>query len=246
MSLLQAFLFLLRVLRTASTSEMLSHTGKRKAVKLLRLPLYKDLACPKFTTPSPLSMSTVPRASSVMQRAALCWFHTPRGMFIPNAPMRCALRIRLTLPLLRPTLTCQYTPATSQGLCGHPLDVFATHCHTCARGPIKYRHDAVKAAWANLLRQAGWHVTIEQTVTLATEGSQPTKKADLVTISPGGATYALDVIVTHGAPNSNVRQALQAAEADTCRQYRVHHAGALLPGEGKFLPLVHHHTGMLF
>eukprot|EP00971_Amphidinium_carterae_P274650 5450180-Amphidinium_carterae.1 len=180
-----------------------------------------------------------------MQRAALSWFHTPRGVFIANSALRCALRIRLTLPLLRPTLTCQYTPATSQRLCGHPLDVYATHCHTCARGPIKYRHDAVKAAWASLLRQAGWHVTVEQTVTLATEGSQPTKKADLVTISPGGATYALDVMVTHGAPNSHVQQALQAAEADKCRQYRVSHADALLPGEEKFLPLVHHFTGML-
>eukprot|EP00971_Amphidinium_carterae_P233708 4637885-Amphidinium_carterae.1 len=56
---------------------------------------------------------------------------------------------------------------------------------TCARGPIKYRHDAIKAAWASLLRQAGWHVTIEQTVTLATTGGQPNKKADLVAISPG-------------------------------------------------------------
>eukprot|EP00971_Amphidinium_carterae_P046092 907285-Amphidinium_carterae.1 len=30
----------------ATTSDMLAHIGKRKAVKLLRLPLYKDLACP--------------------------------------------------------------------------------------------------------------------------------------------------------------------------------------------------------
>eukprot|EP00971_Amphidinium_carterae_P170871 3386409-Amphidinium_carterae.1 len=73
-------------------------------------------------------------------------------------------------------------------------------------------------AWASLLRQAGWHGTIEQTVTLAVDGSQPTKKADLVTISPGGSTYALDVIVTHGAPNSHVKQALQAAEAGSLHQ----------------------------
>eukprot|EP00971_Amphidinium_carterae_P263080 5219491-Amphidinium_carterae.1 len=77
------------------------------------------------------------------------------------------------------------------------------------------------------------------------EASQQRKhcKADLVTISPGGSTYALDVIVTHGAPNSHVKQALQAAEADKCRQYRVGHTGALLLGEEKFVPLVHHHTG---
>eukprot|EP00971_Amphidinium_carterae_P146958 2912366-Amphidinium_carterae.1 len=180
-----------------------------------------------------------------MQRAALCWFHTPRGMFMPNPALRTALRTRLALPLMRPSLTCQYTPATSQRLCGHPLDVYASHCHTCSRGPIKYRHDAIKTAWASLLRQAGWHVTVEQTVTLATSGSQPTKKADLVTISPGGATYALDVIVTHGAPHSHVQQAVNAAEADKCRQYRVSHSGALLPGKEKFLPLVHHFSGML-
>eukprot|EP00971_Amphidinium_carterae_P056840 1123725-Amphidinium_carterae.1 len=47
----------------AVASDALAHTGRRKAVKLLRVPLYKDPACLHFTTPSPLTMSTVPRAS---------------------------------------------------------------------------------------------------------------------------------------------------------------------------------------
>eukprot|EP00971_Amphidinium_carterae_P084245 1667783-Amphidinium_carterae.1 len=70
-------------------------------------------------------------------------------------------------------------------------------------------------------------------------------RADLVAISSGGTTYALDVTVTHGQHNNTVQQALHAAEADKCRQYRVSQVGVLLPGEEKFLPLVHHHTGML-
>eukprot|EP00971_Amphidinium_carterae_P232293 4609586-Amphidinium_carterae.1 len=93
------------------------------------------MVCQRFNTPSPASMATVPRASSVMQRAALSWFHTPRGAFIASGALRCAMRTRLDLPLLQPALTCQYTPATTQRLCGHPLDIYGTHCHVCARGP---------------------------------------------------------------------------------------------------------------
>eukprot|EP00971_Amphidinium_carterae_P009594 189213-Amphidinium_carterae.2 len=42
-----------------------------------------------------------------------------------------------------------------------------------------------------------------------------------------------------------VHQALQAAEADKSRQYKVPQVGALLPGEERFFPLAHHFTGML-
>eukprot|EP00971_Amphidinium_carterae_P254599 5054613-Amphidinium_carterae.2 len=42
-----------------------------------------------------------------------------------------------------------------------------------------------------------------------------------------------------------VHQALNSAEADKCRQYRVSQVGSLLPGDEKFYPLVHHFTGML-
>eukprot|EP00971_Amphidinium_carterae_P345426 6486379-Amphidinium_carterae.3 len=41
----------------------------------------------------------------------------------------------------------------------------------------------------------------------------------------------------HGQLNSTVQQALQAAEADKCRQDR--------RSNFKFIPLVHHYTGML-
>eukprot|EP00971_Amphidinium_carterae_P123492 2445747-Amphidinium_carterae.1 len=119
------------------------------------------------------------------------------------------------------------------------------HCAHCARGPIKARHDALKHVWAQLCRHAGWHVTVEQTVTLNTQTENGNKKADLVAMSPGGCVYALDVIVTHGAPATSVHQALAAAEADKCRQYRVPAAGTALPGEEKFVPLVHHCMGML-
>eukprot|EP00971_Amphidinium_carterae_P223224 4429207-Amphidinium_carterae.1 len=106
----------------AVASDVLAHTGRRKAVKLLRVPLYKDPASRLLNTPSPISFTTVPRASTVMQRAALAWFQVPRGAFVHNGALRCALRVRLALPLVPPALTCQYTPATTQRLCGHPLD----------------------------------------------------------------------------------------------------------------------------
>eukprot|EP00971_Amphidinium_carterae_P166239 3294917-Amphidinium_carterae.1 len=86
----------------ATTSDVLARTGKCKAVKMLRLPLYKDMVCQRFNTPTPSSMATVLRASSVMQRAALSWFHTPRGAFLANGALerlRCAMRTRLDLPL---------------------------------------------------------------------------------------------------------------------------------------------------
>eukprot|EP00971_Amphidinium_carterae_P129774 2570395-Amphidinium_carterae.1 len=89
----------------AVASDALAHSGRRKAVKILRVPLYKEMANPHFCTPSPASMMAVPGARSIMQRAALCWFHTPRGMFMLNQALRTALRIRLALPLMRPSLT---------------------------------------------------------------------------------------------------------------------------------------------
>eukprot|EP00971_Amphidinium_carterae_P212153 4210038-Amphidinium_carterae.1 len=64
---------------------------------------------------------------------------------------------------------------------------------------------------------------------MATSSSSSSKKADLVAIFSGGCTYALDAIVTHGTRSMPVHQALQAAEADKCRHYRVAPTGAALP-----------------
>eukprot|EP00971_Amphidinium_carterae_P244449 4853806-Amphidinium_carterae.1 len=41
----------------ATGSDTLAHSGRRKAVKVLRVPLYKEIASPHFSTPSPASMS---------------------------------------------------------------------------------------------------------------------------------------------------------------------------------------------
>eukprot|EP00971_Amphidinium_carterae_P091946 1820459-Amphidinium_carterae.1 len=70
---------------------------------------------------------------------------------------------------------------------------------------------------------AGWHVSIEQSVALLASGVAANKRADLIAISPGGTSYALDVMAT--------------AEADKCRQYKVGHLGDSLPGGEKFYPL---------
>eukprot|EP00971_Amphidinium_carterae_P019331 380632-Amphidinium_carterae.2 len=58
-------------LACAASSAELALRGKRKAVKLLRQPLYRDAFNQRLNTPTPSSMSSVPQASSVMQRAAL-------------------------------------------------------------------------------------------------------------------------------------------------------------------------------
>eukprot|EP00971_Amphidinium_carterae_P102148 2021976-Amphidinium_carterae.1 len=74
------------------------------------------------------------------------------GPFLSNDACRNALRIRLGLPLFPHALACQYTPATTQRPCGHPLDVHGQHCANCARGPVRARHYLIKHIWAQLLR----------------------------------------------------------------------------------------------
>eukprot|EP00971_Amphidinium_carterae_P295636 5871337-Amphidinium_carterae.1 len=92
---------------------------------------------------------------------------------------------------------------------------------------------------------AGWHVSVEQSVTLPASGASATKRADLIAMSPGGNTYALDVVVTQGSMTTMSHADLATAEADKCRQYKVAHVGDALPGGEKFYPLVHHGNGML-
>eukprot|EP00971_Amphidinium_carterae_P234448 4652144-Amphidinium_carterae.1 len=65
------------------------------------------------------------------------------------------------LPIYAHALCCGYTTAASTCPCGSPLDVHAQHSATCAKGPIRYRHDSLKHTWARLIRLAGWHVTVE-------------------------------------------------------------------------------------
>eukprot|EP00971_Amphidinium_carterae_P090021 1782131-Amphidinium_carterae.1 len=84
---------------------------------------------------------------------------------------------------------------------------------------------------------AGWHVCIEQSVTLVASGASATKQADLIAISPGGHSYALDVMVTQGSMATLSHADLATAEADKCRQYKIAHAGDSLPGGEKFYPL---------
>eukprot|EP00971_Amphidinium_carterae_P174664 3462261-Amphidinium_carterae.1 len=99
--------------------------------------------------------------------AATTWLHTLRGTFLHNEACRTALKIRHS---------------------GHPLDVHGQHAANCSRGPVRARHASIKHTWAQLLRLAGWHVTVEQAVSFSTTSASSSKKADLVAISPGGCT----------------------------------------------------------
>eukprot|EP00971_Amphidinium_carterae_P081067 1603964-Amphidinium_carterae.1 len=83
-------------------------------------------------------------------------------------------------------------------------------------GPVRYRHDSLKHTWAKLIRLAGWHATVEQSVTLPAASATTTKHADLIAISPGGNSYALDVMVTQGSMASLSHADLASAEAEKC------------------------------
>eukprot|EP00971_Amphidinium_carterae_P232045 4605125-Amphidinium_carterae.1 len=95
----------------------------------------------------------------------------PRGACLPNEACRTALRIRLGLPLFQAALACQYTPATTQRPCGHPLDVHGQHAANCSSGHVRARHDWIKHTWAQLLHLAGWHVPVEQAISLSTSSA---------------------------------------------------------------------------
>eukprot|EP00971_Amphidinium_carterae_P062982 1246462-Amphidinium_carterae.2 len=198
------------------------------AMNQLRVPIYRNgigLGC---SAPAPPSMVSVPHASALIHRAALQWHLTPYGQSLPD-----------------PAYSCGYTIAASNRPCGTPLDVYAQHSSTCSKGPIRYRHDSIKHTWPRLIRLAGWHVTVEQSVTLSSAGTSSTKKADLIAMSPGGSCYALDIMVTQGSMSTLSHADLATAEADKCRQYKLSQAGDSLPGGDKLFPLVHHGTGMM-
>eukprot|EP00971_Amphidinium_carterae_P033410 657961-Amphidinium_carterae.6 len=164
--------------------EELAARSKRKAVKLLRVPLYREGIDACFTTPASPSMSSLPHAGATMQGAA-----TTCGSLKPVVLPRGS-------DLGQPALACQYTPATTQRPCGHPLDVHGQYSANCAKEPVRARHDSIKhlcPLWANsfvllvgMSQCSGTSCFLESTAVAST-----TKKADLVVFSPGRCTHAL-------------------------------------------------------
>eukprot|EP00971_Amphidinium_carterae_P001213 23986-Amphidinium_carterae.1 len=225
--------------------DMLHAEGYQRAMKKLRIPLYKAGIGLNHGAVAPLSMLAIPHYKALVHRASLQWMLTPFGQFLPDPALRTAFRRRMCLPVHPHALCCSYTTVASTRPCGTPLDVHGQHSSACAKGPVRYRHDSLKHTWAKLIRLAGWHVTVEQLVTLPAAGATTTKRADLIAISPGGNSCALDVMVTQGSMTSMSHTDLATAEADKCRQYKIATSGDALPGGEKFYPLVHHGNGML-
>eukprot|EP00971_Amphidinium_carterae_P147752 2928577-Amphidinium_carterae.1 len=60
----------------------------------------------KFTTPTPINLSSFPRVGATMRRAAITWFHSLCEVSLSYDDCRSALRIQLGLPLFLPVLAC--------------------------------------------------------------------------------------------------------------------------------------------
>eukprot|EP00971_Amphidinium_carterae_P097154 1922740-Amphidinium_carterae.1 len=100
--------------------DMLHAEGYQRAMKKLRMPLYKAGIGLNHSAVTPVSMMALPHSTALVHRASLQWWLTPFGQFLPD-------------------------PAHGQ------------HSSTCAKGPVRYRHDSLKHTWARLIRMAGWH-----------------------------------------------------------------------------------------
>ena len=116
----------------------------------------------------------------------------PGSFLLPAGPLRMRIAMHLHAPLVGPGARSHHIGPTHAAPCNAPSDAFAHHTHSGGQGPRQHKHDQLRNAWQTLLRGAGWHVTSEQIVT-TTAGPH---RAELVTISPGGTSSALDIHVT--------------------------------------------------
>ena len=97
------------------------------------------------------------------------------------------------------------------------------------------RHNGLRNELMSLLRQAGWHVAIEQQVLIGTANATTEAtyvRADLTAIAPAGQRVAIDVRVVDRPPcdESSVADHLCRAEAEKLHAYKVQRGARLLPG----------------
>ena len=158
----------------------------------------------------------------------------PRLMLFAG-PFRLAVAMHCGMPIFASSAHCQYTPSSTGRCCAAPLGQASQHVMTCAFAPRMQRHNFLRDAWAQLFKQAGWTVRLEQLVPTTSEP----KRADLIGIGPSGEIVALDVMVT--APpdlaSSTASHLFQQARAKA-RRYHVLPADTL-PDGSRMIPLIH-------
>ncbi|CAM6103962.1 unnamed protein product [Calypogeia fissa] len=140
-----------------------------------------------------------------------------------------SLRMRLGLPhpgLLGLQPSC---------VCGHPLDPIGTHILRCGHGSERTAtHDDLRDVLAAIARDAGYHVSTEQTHVLsAVDGILDTRRADIVFLRAGVRALA-DVVVADPTGASMVSSAAHipghaASHAARLKEeaYAVRHSGDL-------------------
>ncbi|CAM6088894.1 unnamed protein product [Calypogeia fissa] len=139
-----------------------------------------------------------------------------------------SLRVRLGLP--HPGLLGQ--PSC---VCGHPLDPVGTHILQCSHGSERTAtHDDFRDVLAAIARDAGYHVSTEQTHVLpAIDGISDRRRADIV-FSWAGVRALADVVVADPTGASMVSSAAHipghaASHAARLKEeaYAVRHSGDL-------------------
>ena len=219
------------------------YTGSRRAApRRLRQTVYSDLGTAARTTSpwlTPPAYSLPPNSPirpALQLRWALAWWPGHSSLFLPGPALRLAVQRHLGLNLFLPDRFCSYCPLRSGRVCGRPLGLSSTHVASCAQGPRLHRHHSLKGMWAQLLREAGFHVQDEQEVLLPEGGF---RWADLVAIHHNGEQLALDVQCT-GIPDFEVSALNHLLRQDDvkARRYGVAPQGRL-PGGLTLHPLTH-------
>ena len=234
-------------------SDLQAH-GLSRATRQLRTGIHAPLA-ERLSRSSPAScppaidvLAAVARPTAKQFFLALGWLYPVDGNFLPNPAFTTALRRHLGLPVHAAGMHCAYTTLTGHTSCGTLLDRHGHHAASCARGPVMARHNGLRNELMSLLRQAGWHVAIEQQVLIsaAAAGTEAIYiRADLTAIAPGGQRVAIDVRVVDRPPSdeSTVADHLSRAEAEKLNAYKVQRGARLLPGGELMIPFILHSSG---
>ena len=196
-----------------NVEDLVAGKPTHKQGRLVRLAFYDALATRRNVDSAWLSP---PPGEPVLKRlqtqAGLAWFTASPHTFLPYGPFRLAFATHLRLPVFERGQRCQYRPLSSGIPCHQQLGPYCCHVHTCAYGPRMRRHDRLRNAWAELAREAGWHVGLEQ---LVRTHDGATHRADIVATSPEGTQWALDISITaspdlFAAPHDHLQRSADA------------------------------------